>query len=170
MAKLPSSFNSDNYDDIGEFEAIPVGEYEAKITQSDLVKTSAGTGEYLKLTFEIISGDYRGRLLWSNLNLVNPSDKSVEIAHKELATICRACGKLSIEESEELHGIPMIVKVRVKPATARYPASNAIANYKPLAGLARPSAPAQGGGVAQPTKPAEVKPPRPSQPLMQFDD
>lgn len=170
MAQLPSGFNAENYDDMNDFEALPAGEYEAKIKESKMVDTKDGTGQMLKLTLEICSGQYQGRLLWTNLNLINSSEQAVEMAHKELATICRACGKVSVNDSEELHGIPMTIKLKVKPATAQYPAGNVVANYKPLAGLAQPARPSS-AAPAKPAKPTSTaQPTRPTAPLVQFED
>lgn len=171
MARLPSSFNSDEHGEMQDFEAIPAGEYQAKIKESEMVKNKKETGSYLKLTFEVTAGDYRGRLLWSNLNLDHPSEQAVEIAQKELATICRAVGKSAIDDSNELHGIDMLVKVTVKAANPNYPASNVIRNYKPLPGLARPTAPGgSGGAAATPSNPGVAKPAPPKKPLVSFDD
>lgn len=172
MAQLPSGFNADNYDDMNEFVALPAGEYEAKIKQSEMVDTKKGDGQMLKLTLEICSGQYSGRLIWTNLNLINPNEQTVEMAHKELATICRACGKVNVDDSEELHGIPMTIKLKLKPETKQYPASNTISNYKPLAGLARPTS-QTAGNIAKPMKPTSstaANPARPAAPLVQFDE
>lgn len=168
MAKLPGSFNAEQHEDMNSFEPIPAGEYEAKVTKSELKATSDKQGQMLVLTFEILRGDHKGRICWSRLNLVNKSEKAVEIANKELATLCRACGKINIDESEELHGIPISIKVKVTKETPQYPAGNAITNYKPLAGLASPSKPLT---EATPSKPSEPsKPSKPSKPLFNFDE
>jgi len=35
--------------------------------------TKTGSGTYLELTFQVIEGQYKNRLLWSRLNLSNPT-------------------------------------------------------------------------------------------------
>lgn len=90
-----------------EYSAIPAGEYQAVITDSVFKATKNNRGEYLELTFEIIDGEYRGRKIWSRLNLNNPNAIAVEIAQKELARICQAINVMKPKNSEELHNIPM---------------------------------------------------------------
>jgi len=130
MAKLPGAFNSADHDKVGEFKAIPAGYYIAQIMKSEMKFTQSGNGEYLELQFKVLEGEYSGRLLWNRLNLVNPNAVTVEIANKHLASICESCGVLKIDDSEELHGIPMKVRVGVKAANAQFPESNEIKGYK----------------------------------------
>ena len=101
------------------------------IIASEKKATKSGTGEYLKLEMEIISGDFKGHKVWTNLNLENPSQSAVDIAQKELATICRAVNVLNPKYSENLHKIPFIGSVGIKPAEGRYPESNTMTNYAP---------------------------------------
>jgi hypothetical protein len=101
------------------------------IKESDVKETKRGDGQYLKLTFEIIEGDYAGRRIWSNLNLVNPNEKAVEIAQRELAGICKACGfSETPEDSMELHGIPMEATVKIQPGSGDFGPSNTISYFK----------------------------------------
>ena len=46
----------------------------------DFFSSQAGTGSYLNLTFEILDGNYKGRKVWSRLNLDNPNQQAVQIA------------------------------------------------------------------------------------------
>lgn len=135
MAQLPSSFDSNKHDDMG-YDPIPNGEYVAAITKSELKLTNDKQGQRLVLYFKVQEGKYKGRTLFTGLNIVNKSAQAVEIAQKELATICRACGRVKINDSDELHGIPMKVSVGTEPATAQYAAKNIITNYKRIDGAA----------------------------------
>jgi len=128
MAMLPSVFQTEGKGSMG-FDVMPAGWYEAEVVKSELKTTKAGNGKYLSLQLKIIDGEYKGRFVFANLNLVNPNQTAVEIAEKELATLCRACGLDTIEDSAELHGIPIGVKLGVKPETAQWPAKNEIKGY-----------------------------------------
>lgn len=134
MSLLPGgSFNANDVDPNAGFEPIPAGTYTVMITDSEMKKTAAQDGEYLKLTFKVLDeGDFNGRLIWSNLNLVNKNDKAVEIAQKELSGICHAIGVLEPEDSQELHGQPMKAKVKVIPPRDGYDAQNGISFFKSL--------------------------------------
>ena len=110
MAQL--NFNAADVKPLDSFEAIPAGTYEAVIVESEMKPTKSGTGSYLELTVEIVSGEYQGRRVWSRLNLANPNVKAVEIARRELSSICRAVGVMNPGDSSELHNIPFLVVVK----------------------------------------------------------
>lgn len=114
MPKLPSAFRRKDHGSMRDFSAIPAGEYTAKIVESDYVETKSKDGHILKLTFEIQDKEFKGHKFFVNLNLDNPSEKAMEIANNELGTICDAVGKAMVKKSEELHGVPMTVKLGVK--------------------------------------------------------
>lgn len=130
MAQLPEVFNAKDSEKMG-YDPVPAGWYLAEVIKSEMKKTKAGTGSYLNLMLKILEGEYKGRYLFTLLNLVNPNPVAVEIAQKELATICEACGIDEIEDSTELHGITMAVRVGIEEGTAAYPTpKNVIKAYK----------------------------------------
>ena len=94
MAQL--DFDASSVQPLDVYEAIPAGEYEAVITDSEMKANKSNTGMFLELKTEIISGDYSGRKLTARLNLKNPSVKAVEMAKRELSSICHAVGVLLI--------------------------------------------------------------------------
>jgi hypothetical protein len=113
MANM-NGFNANNVDPATDFEPIPAGKYLAVITDSEMKPTKSGNGHYLELTFHVIEGPYKGRLLWSRLNLDNPSEQAVQIAQGELSAICRAVGVMQPKDSLELHNLPLMVTVKCK--------------------------------------------------------
>jgi len=134
MALLPKAANTeDNNQGADSFEAIPAGEYLAQITKSEMKANKAKTGHFLLLIHTIIEGKHKGSSIFVRLNLDNPNPKAVEIANKELNSICQACEQEGVEDSEDLHGIPMCIKVAVVPASANWPASNDIKKWSPEA-------------------------------------
>lgn len=139
MAKLPSEFNADEHEDMNSYELIPDNtELTVKIVDSDYVENSKGNGHFLRLEREVVGGKYDGKKIWSNLNLDNPSKTAVEIANKEFATTCRACGVINVEDSEELHGIEHTVKVGIRKGQGDYPDQNTIKKIQALEGAAVP--------------------------------
>ena len=145
----------------GDFEPIPVGEYRAMITASEMKDTAAGRGDKrLELRFEIVDGKHKGRLLFENLNLirVGKTDKdatTIKIAQQRLKMICEAVGKTHIKDSAELHNKPMLINVVIEAGSGTYKDRNAIKTYKALGPIAAPAAP-----VAPPSEdtPAGVMP------------
>jgi len=113
MADL-NGFDARKVDPAADFEAIPAGKYLAVITESEMKETKAGTGRYLQLTFTIIEGEYKNRILWARLNLNNPNATAVKIARAELSAICHAVGVMSPRDSVELHNLPLLITVKCK--------------------------------------------------------
>ena len=136
MAQL--NFNAAEVQPLESFDAIPAGTYEAVIAESEM---------YLELTIEIISGDYQGRRVWARLNLANPNVKAVEIARRELSSICRAVGVMNPGDSAELHNIPFLVVVKkVKRDDDTY--TNEVGGYKAKGEAAAPATPVQAAQTA----------------------
>jgi hypothetical protein len=166
MAFLGGTFDATQVEPQGDYQPIPPGEYKVHIIASEMVANSAQTGHMLKLEIEILEGDQAGRKLFDRLNLDNPNAQAVEIAQRTLSAICHAVGKLSVQDSEELHSIPMVAVVKVDPPRSAngkdYGPSNSIKTYKAITSSApaakpatsgfKPAAAPSGGGTTPPWK------------------
>jgi len=130
MSMLPEVFNAKDNEKMGGFEPIPAGWYLAEIAKSEMKDNKSGTGRYLTCQLKVLEGEFQGRYLFNLLNLVHPNQQAVEIAQKELASICEACELDEIEDSTELHGIAMAVRVVIKEGNDQWPAKNEIKAYK----------------------------------------
>jgi hypothetical protein len=128
MANL-SGFDANQIEPTSDFEAIPAGKYTAMITESELKPTKSGAGNYLQLTFEILEGPYKGRIIWSRLNLNNPNATTVQIAQRELSSICRAVGVMTPGDSVELHNLPLEITVKCKKRDDNGDVTNEIRGY-----------------------------------------
>ena len=113
MAQL-NNFNANEIEPTADFSPIPAGQYVAMITASQMKPTKNGSGEYLELTFQVLEGDYKNRLLWMRLSLNHTTPTTAKIARGHLSAICRAVGVLTPRDSSELHNLPMVVKVTLK--------------------------------------------------------
>lgn len=130
-------FKAEEQEEMREYGILPVGKYVAVITASDLVDTEKG-GKMLKLTFQIVEGEFSNRLVWTNLNLENANEKAEKIARSELAAICRAVDILHPKDSSDLHDLPMEITLKIEPAKGEYPAKNKIAGYEKTGSPASP--------------------------------
>lgn len=135
-----------------EYRVVPSGEYTAAIESSEMKDTKSGDGKYLALCVQILEGQYKGRKLWENLNIVNKSQKAQEIARGTLSAICRAVGVMTPRDSADLHYKPLRIKVGVDVDKATGEARNKVRGWMPLDG--KPASPAAVGLRAVP----EVKP------------
>ena len=121
------------------FELLPAGKYEAVIVASSMEPTKDGTGKFLKLELQILSGEYQNKKLFDRLNLINPNDQAVQIARGTLSSICRAVGVMTPHDSAELHNRPLSINVGIRKGDGEYGDQNVIKAYKPR--HAGPSAP-----------------------------
>jgi hypothetical protein len=115
-------------------------------------------GSYLQLTFQIIDGPNKGRLIWARLNMQNPNETTVKIAKGELSAICRAVGVMKPNDSVELHNLPLVISVGCKKRDDTGDITNVIKGYAkrdsaaPAPGLSRPAPTANGAGSTPPWK------------------
>ncbi len=128
MANL-NGFNANNVDPATDFEPIPAGKYVAIVTGSEMKPTKSGSGHFLELTFQVIDGPYKNRMLWSRLNLDNPNPQAVQIAQGELSAICRAVGVMQPKDSIELHNLPLVITVKCKRRDDTGDVTNEIRGY-----------------------------------------
>jgi len=130
MALLPDVFKPEETDE-NPFAPIPADWYVAEVIKSELKATNDKTGKYIALSFKILEGDHEGRMIYANLNIVNKSEVAVKIARSDLKKICMAVGhEEELEDTEDLHNIPMQIKVSIKPETSQWPAKNEIKDFR----------------------------------------
>jgi hypothetical protein len=150
MAYLGSAFDPGSVEPAQDFEPVPAGEYVAMITDSEMRPTRTG-GQMLSLTHQIIEGEFKGRLVWESLNLVNSNPKTVSIAQGHLSAICHAVGVTqAIQDSDMLHNRPMAIRIEVD-AQEGYKPRNRIKAWKAIA-------PVEAAPSRAPAKPASRAP------------
>ena len=128
MADL-NGFDARTVEPTADFDPLPAGKYVAAITESEMKPTKSGNGHYLQLTFTILEGEYRNRVLWARLNLDNPNQTAVKIARSELSAICRAVGVMQPKDSVELHNLPLVITVKLKKREDTGELTNEIKGY-----------------------------------------
>jgi len=130
------------------------GEYTLALVKSDMVESKNSPGNYY-LACEFQNEGGVGRV-WVNFNLVNANATAQEIAWRDFNALKHACGKLNVEDSEELHGIPFTARVaydrrKENGAYVEDRERNRITAYKPLNSVPAmaKSAPASNAGAAR---------------------
>jgi len=133
MAKL--NFNGAGQEAMDDFSVVPADTYNVQIVKSEVVETKAKTGTLLKTQFKVIDGKFKGRIIFGQYNLTNPNVQAVEISRKQMKTLCDAIGKPDgVQDSNEMHNIPLQIKVSVKPADGQYAEQNEIKFYSKYEG------------------------------------
>lgn len=114
MAQLGTKFDATSHDteQRDSFENLPDGIYRLEVIQSEVSPTQKGDGTILKLRYSVIEPEeYKGRLIFGNINLENANATSQEIGQRQLASLCRACGLSEIEDSDQLHFVGFTARV-----------------------------------------------------------
>lgn len=125
------NFDARQVDPQQSFEPIPAGWYNMMIVESEMKPTSNGQGAYLQLSLKVVDGQYAGRQVFDRLNLQNQNPVAVEIAYKRLSAYCHATGVIQVQDSQQLHGIPLKARVSVRTdSTGQYDPSNEIKAVK----------------------------------------
>lgn len=144
MANLGESIDVDNIvPERGDFEPLPAGTYMVQVTDSDVLETKAGTGQYLKLTMEVMDGPFANRKIWTNINFKNPNATTQRIAQEQIKQICDAIGfSGQLTDSEVLHYRPMRAQVVIRKSD-QYGDGNEVKRFSALNGGAPPAGKAQ---------------------------
>lgn len=163
MAQL-GNFNAEEVDTtspVGSSDPLPAGDYVMAIASEkgrESGPNSKSPGRpMLEFEFEVLDGDYKGRRFWmltmwrEGPNGPEP-DPEIPSGKRRIAEIAHAAGKLRLSSTEELHGVPIMVRLKTK--TDSYGTKNEWvscrpANSAPVAPLAAAAA-ASGGAKKGP--------------------
>lgn len=127
-------FNSNQELPPSEFDLIAPGWYPAIIERSEVKTTKAGTGHYINEQYGILDGPGKGRKVFKNFNIQNPSEKAVNIGLRELQDLNKAIGIEIFKDTNQHLNQCCLIKVVVKED------QNDIRGFKPLDAL-QPQAP-----------------------------
>jgi hypothetical protein len=123
-------------------EAVPAGTYLAAISESEVAATKSGTGQMLRLTWDVIDGPMKGRKVFDRLNIANQNPKAEEIGQRQLSTLCHAVGVLQLKDTTQLHGRPCQIRVTIrKDESGQYADQNEVKDYRAINGQALAAAP-----------------------------
>jgi|TARA_R110000787_G_scaffold91982_3_gene193694 hypothetical protein len=139
MANLGQSFNTNEIPESdNNFDPIPAGWYEVSVNSAELKETKAGTGEYIAMRYDVLGPAHQGRVIFGNLNIRNPNPKAQDIGIQQLGELMRAIGLASVEDTDQLVGGHLEVKVKIREASGGYEASNDVSGFKAIKGGATP--------------------------------
>lgn len=114
------------------YELLPAGWYVAQVSESDIVALNSGNGQALKLTFDILSDQGRGRKVWARLNIQHTNPKAETIAQQQLRELCDSIGIVQMQDTVELHNKPVQIRVKIRKSDdPQYEDQNEIAGFKP---------------------------------------
>lgn len=142
----------------GNYDPLPAGWYNANITSAELKPTKDGSGQYIKVRYDITGPSHQGRVVFGNLNIKNASAKAEEIGRQQLGEIMRAIGLAKVTDTDQLIGGSLSIKLDVRAATEQYAAQNEVKGFKAITGSAPTfAAPAASPAASSPAAQAATK-------------
>lgn len=149
-----NGFATDSVEPQSDYEALPPGKYPIAIEKAEVRMTKAGDGNYIWLEMRVLDGKYKSRMVWDQINIVNPNAQCVQISLRTLAALGQAIGIPSITDTDQLLGQVCIAHVKTKDER------NNVRTYSTL--------PVQGAPpLQQPAQPAQYAPQHPQAPVGQ---
>lgn len=131
--------NLQNYEEYSDLTPVPPGEYVVRVTDS-VAKEAKSSGNLMaEFTLEILGPTHAGRRLWDRFVMTN------DVALRRLKTFAKAAGHKNpnyIRDTEEFHGLRVLVKVKVEEKEG-YEPKNVISSYKPVNGTSKEPEPPQ---------------------------
>lgn len=161
MAFLGQTFSADDLPQGSTYDPLPPGWYTATIADAELKTTKDGSGQYIKIRYDITGHTHQGRVVFGNLNIKNASAKAEEIGRQQLGEIMRAIGLARVTDTDQLIGGSLSIKLDVRAATEQYPAQNEVKGFKAITGSAPTfAAPATSPAASAPAAaPGKAAPP-----------
>lgn len=136
----------------GNFEPLPAGWYTATISAAELKDTKSGSGQYIKMRYDITGPSHQGRVVFGNLNIRNQNPKAEEIGRQQLGELMRAIGLAKVSDTDQLIGASLSIKLDIRQQEG-YEPSNEVRAYKSVSGSAPVAA------AAHEAAPAKAAPP-----------
>ena len=121
MARINQNLSDVSDEDMGGggWTAWPQGDYRMMVIGSEYKATKAGDGHYLNLKLVCLDGEQNGKEKYDILVLEHPNPDTTKIARAKLKELAIAVGHPTpdqVDESEDLHGVPMQVYITRKKA------------------------------------------------------
>lgn len=155
MAFLDQTYDVDALPVGAGYEAIPAGWYNATIQKSELKDTRAGNGRMIALRLAITGPTHQGRVVFTNININNPNPQAEEIGRQQLGEIMRAIGLARVNDTDELIGGMLAVKLVLKNDGQE----NDVKGFKAIGSAIPKSTSIPPAAAAATTAPAKATPP-----------
>lgn len=116
-------------------ELLQPGWYKARMSASAWKQAKNNDKNWFVACKFTLIGEHDGAVLTDRINMANENAMAVEIGQRTLSAICHATGVMVVSDMAQFYGIPLMIKVAVRPAGKGadgndYAASNEIKGYK----------------------------------------
>lgn len=104
---------------------LPAGWMDGYIESAEIRDTKSGTGQYIYIAWRTSDGQH---LVHDHINIKSTNSVAVDIGLRTLSTIARALGLESIDDTDQLNGREIAVRLAIEEA-GEWPARNVIKAY-----------------------------------------
>lgn len=161
--------------DAGGFgEPIPAGWYKLQADEGSIEETGGGTGSMVKVRFAVEEGDFKGRKVFQNFNIVNSNEDAQRIGRSQLAALAHAIGRPSAQGPHELLGVTFWGKVQIEkgkskdpqdPNGEKHPDRNKVGTFKHINETPKDLGSSSSGASSAPKNPfGDTAPPKTNPP------
>ncbi len=168
MASLGITLNQSDLPEGQNFDPIPDGWYTAQIKAAELKNTkpkegqTVSDGQYIAVQYAVTGPTHAGRVIFGNLNIKNRNPEAERIGMSQLGMVMGSIGLPKIEDTDQLIGGNLQIKVGMSKAQDGYEARNEVKGWKAIEGGTAPMPLAGSSGgqatVAQPAATASKAP------------
>ena len=120
----------------GNYDPLPAGWYDATIAAAEVRPTKDGSGQYIKIKYQVTGPTHSGRVVFGNINVRNASQKAEEIGRQQLGELMRALNIPRLTDTDQLIGGMLSIKLDIRAATEQYAAQNEVRGFKANGGMA----------------------------------
>jgi len=124
-----------------DFELLPPANYPVRVMECEETETRNGDPG-VKVTLEIIGGDYQSRRIWDRMWIKHSSEKFRAREQARFASFCKAVGVVTPQSTDEFLGLELVAKVKIeKSRDSQYEDQNRAQDYFASTTSITPSSP-----------------------------
>jgi len=151
-------FNADEHEMPRDDAPLPAGGYYLEVENIDLKQTANGQGTGANVQFDVLGdeqGNHTGRKCFVWFNLQHSNEQAQKVGQAQFAELCKACGIITPQDTDELLGSKIFAKVSIDKKDAT---KNNVRGFKAIeAATNQTTAPAQSAAHTPP--PSQTPPP-----------
>lgn len=160
MATLNFDANAVEPQESRDYSPMPAGSYTAEITNAEVKDLKSGNGTGLTIEYTIIDPEqFARRKVWQQLNIKHSSEQAEQIAQAQLSALCRAVGIGLLRDSDELFQKVLRIRLKIRPASGSYQASNDVTGYEAIGTAAPAFTPSKAAAKAPAAAATKAAPP-----------
>lgn len=125
-------FDASSIDTTDKYSILPKGDYSACAVAAEIKETKSRDGKFLEVKFQILAGEYKGRIIFDRFNFLNPSTEAENIGKQQLAKLCHAIGKATVTDTADLLDIPVLITIGITTRKDNGEDANRVVRYANL--------------------------------------